>query len=161
VNGAHAKAPASKRRKANNGLSTSFQDTLEAIRGTFSDTGRSNTGHLDIGTAGRTMAGILKQEEMLNRRVTEFEAEKAAWREDITSRKEEIAAMREEVRQSKAEHREDIASFKQEVALFKQEVALFKQEVADFNYQRNQYLTRREEAVCHIVITDPKEVQLT
>lgn len=93
------------------------------------------------------MAGILKQEEMLNRRVAEFEAEKAAWREDITSRKEEIAAMREEVRQSKAEHREDIASFKQEVA--------------DFNYQRNQYLTRREEAGCRIVITDTKEVQLT
>lgn len=100
------------------------------------------------------MAGILKQEEMLNRRVAEFEAEKAAWREDITSRKEEIAAMREEVRQSKAEHREDIASFKQEVALFKQEVA-------DFNYQRNQYLTRREEAGCRIVITDTKEVRLT
>ncbi|KFH69077.1 hypothetical protein MVEG_05879 [Podila verticillata NRRL 6337] len=148
-----AKAPANKRRKANNGLPTSFQDTLEAIRGAFADTGRKNAGDLS-GTTGRTVAEISKQEEMLNRRIADFEAEKATWREDITSRREEIAAMREELRQAKVDHRQD-------VAMFKQEVASFKQEVADFNFQRNQFLTRREEAVCRVVMKDTKEVQLT
>ncbi|KAG0062184.1 hypothetical protein BGZ92_006263, partial [Podila epicladia] len=120
-----AKAPANKRRKANSGLPASFHDTLDAIRGAFADAGRSSTGASDIGTAGRTWAEISKREEMLDRRIAEFEAEKAAWRE--------------EVRQTKADHRQDVASFKQEVAEFKKELA-------DFNYQRHQFLIRREEA---------------
>lgn len=81
------------------------------------------------------MADMLKRQgEMLDKRVAEFEAEKAASREDITFWKEEL-------RQAKKDHRQDVASFKQEEA--------------DFYNLKSQFLTRREEAVCRIV----KEVQ--
>jgi len=131
-----AKPSTNKHQKANEGLPASFQDTLAAIRGAFANAGRSNTRDTDIGigNAGQIMVDMLKrQEEMLNRHIAEFEAEKAA--------------IKEELRQAKAEHRQD--------------VALFKQEVAEFNNQRSQFLARREEAVCRVIVKDTKEVQLT